>query len=144
MKLGISEIQEAMARSHVDPKQQEQVINHLQEVIKELEAEKEQQNPTPKLKNKFGLLLLDEAGDIKVENLAGFIYQIQEDSDYNTVMDRLRAAVKVFNQTKKGQKNPCKSVLDAFASIAPKILKAEGIIRKSKDLINVQKIDGKI
>ena len=51
MKLGISEIQEAMARSHVDPKQQEQVINHLQEVIKELEAEKEQQNPTPKLKN---------------------------------------------------------------------------------------------
>ena len=144
MKITLQEVSEALARAGVEAKQAEVTLNHLQDVIKELQEDKEQQNPTPKLKNKFGFLLLDEAGDIKVENLAGFIYQIQEDCDFNTSMDRLRAAVKVFNQTKKGLKNPVKSVADAFQVIAPKLLKAEGFIRKSKDLIHVTKINGKL
>jgi len=144
MKLGISEIQEAMARSNVDPKQQEEVINHLQEVIKELEEEKDQQNPTPKVKNKFGVIVLDQLGEIKTENLAALIYQIPENEPYDSVPDRIRAAVKNFNLTKKGQKHPVSSVTEAFQAIAPKILKAEGLLRKTKELVPVLKSSNKI
>ncbi len=59
-------------------------------------------------------------------------------------MDRLNTVIKNFNLTKKGQKNPVTSVLDAFQVIAPKLFKAEGLIRKSKDLIHITKINGKI
>ena len=58
-KLNIAEIQEAMARAAIEPKQQEQVINHLQEVIKELEQDK-LQNQTVKVKNEFGVIIMDE------------------------------------------------------------------------------------
>lgn len=143
MKLGITEIQEALARAEVQPDQQEKVLNHLQEVIKELEAEKEQQNPAPKIKNEFGVIILDENGEIKIDT-AALLYQIPCGEDHNTVFDRLRAAVKEFNLTKKGQKNPITSVLDAFHTIAPKIFKSNGLIRKSKDLVRVIKTNGKI
>ncbi len=142
MKLGISEIQEALARAEVKPEQQERVINHLQEVIKELEQDK-LTNQTPKVKNEFGVLLIDESGEIKIDP-AALLYQIPVGDDHNTVLDRLHASVKEFNLTKKGQKNPIISVLDAFHAIAPKIFKSNGLIRKSKDLVRVIKTNGKI
>jgi hypothetical protein len=142
-KLSISEIQEAMARAKVEPKQQEEVINHLQEVIKEIQEEKHQ-NPTPKLKNKFGVIILDELGEIKVDNIAALIYQIQEDADYNSVPDRISAAIKQFNLTKKGQKHPVKSISEAFGVVAPKLWKAEGILRKTKEIVPVMKTLNKV
>ena len=64
MKITLQEVSEALARAGVTGKPAELTINHLQEVIKELEEEKDQQNPTPKVKNEFGVLILDEHGDI--------------------------------------------------------------------------------
>jgi hypothetical protein len=142
-RLTISEIQEALARAKVEPAKQEEVINHLQDVLKELSDEKEQQNPTPKVKNQFGVIILDENNEIK-SDLAALIYQIKADEDHNTVFDRIRTAVKEFNQTKKGQKNPIKSITEAFQYIAPKIFKNNGIVRKSKDIIRVLKSNNKI
>lgn len=142
MKLTISEVQEALARSNVEPKQQESVINHLQDVLKELDEEKHQ-NPTPKEKNEFGVIILDENGDIKVDT-AALIYQIEVGQDHNTVPDRIRAVVKEFNSTKKGLKNPIKSVTEAFQYIAPKLFKNNGIIRKTKEITRVLKSNNKI
>jgi 4-aminobutyrate aminotransferase-like enzyme len=142
-KLTIAEVQEALARSNVEPKQQESVLNHLQEVIKELEDEKEQQNPTVKVKNEFGVIILDENGDIKVDT-AALIYQIKVGEDHGTVFQRIRDAVKEFNLTKKGLKHPVKSVTEAFQAIAPKIFKNQGIIRKTKEITRVLKTNNKI
>ena len=138
MKLTIAEVQEALTRSKVAPEQQQNVITHLQEVIKELEAEKEQQNPTPKVKNEFGVIILDEHGEIKVDT-AALIYQIAAGEDHNTVFDRLKAAVKEFNLTKKGLKHPVTSITEAFQALAPKMFKSQGLIRKTKEITRVLK-----
>lgn len=144
MKITIAEVQEALARAKVPAKEAGLTIEHLQKVVEELEQEKEQQNPTPKVKNKFGVIILDELGDIKSDNLSALVYQIAEDQDYNTVPARVNAIVKSFNLTKKGQKHPVNSVTEAFQAIAPKIFKAEGIIRKTKEIIPVLKTNNKI
>lgn len=136
-KLNIAEIQEAMARAAIEPKQQEAVINHLQEVIKELEAEKDKDAPAPKLKNKFGVVTL-ENGD------AALLCQIPEPDDLNSIPDRIRATIKEFNATAKGQKNPVKSVIEAFQVIKPKIFKNNGLIKKSKDITQVIKSENKV
>ena len=143
MKLTIAEVQEALTRSKVAPEQQQNVITHLQEVIKELEAEKEQQNPTPKVKNEFGVIILDEHGEIKVDT-AALIYQIAAGEDHNTVFDRLKAAVKEFNLTKKGLKHPVTSITEAFQALAPKMFKSQGLIRKTKEITRVLKTNNKI
>ena len=143
-KLSIAEVQEALARASIVPEQQEKVINHLQDVIQELKDEKEQQNQTPKLKNKFGVIIFDELNEIKTTNLAALVYQIAENEDYNSVPDRIRSAAKEFNQTKKGKKHPINSTTEAFQVIAPKILKQAGLIRKTKEIVPVLKSNNKI
>ena len=143
MKITLQEVSEALARAGVTGKPAELTINHLQEVIKELEEEKDQQNPTPKVKNEFGVLILDEHGDIKVDT-AALIYQIKSGESHDTILDRIRAVVKEFNQTKKGLKAPIKSVTEAFQYIAPKIFKANGVIRKTKEITRVTKTNNKI
>ncbi len=143
-KISIAEVQEALARSKVEPAQQEQVINHLQEVIKELEAEKEQQNPVVKTKNKFGVIILDETGEHIVDNLAALVFQIPETEDYTTVADRLKKVALEFNSTKKGIKNPITTLVDLFQDAKPKMFKNQNVIRKTKDLVPVLKSNGKI
>lgn len=136
-KLDIADIREALKISKIEPQKQQDVLNYLEGVIKNIEDHKDN-NGIVKVKNEFGIIILDEMGEIK-QDLAGLIYQIKVGDSHDDVNQKISNAIKEFNQTKKGIKNPIKSVTEAFKYISPKIWKNNGILRKTKEITRVIK-----
>ena len=143
IKLNIEDVQEAIKLANVTPDQQDKILQHLQQVAAEEKKEKEE-NKLPRQKKEFGVILLDELGEIPTTNISALVYEIPDNVEHDSVIERLAKAVGEHNQTKKGMKTPVKSVSEAFAAIKPKLLKAQGLTRKTKEPVRCLKSNNKI
>jgi len=142
-KINIEDIQEALKIANVTPDQQDKVIEHLQQVAAEEKKEKEE-NKLPRQKTEFGVILIDELGEIKTDNVSALIYQIPDDVEHDSVLERVQKSIQEHNQTKKGIKTPVKSVTEAFNAVKPKTFKNHGLTRKTKEIVRCIKSNNKI
>ncbi len=142
-KISIEDVQSALQAIKVDPKQQEAVLKYLNQVVQEIQEEKEN-NKEPKVKKEFGVLIIDELGEVKTDNISALVYQINVGDDHNEVPNKIRAAVNEFNETEKGKKDPIKSISQAFCYIAPKYFKKYNLVKKTKELCFIIKSNNKL
>ena len=142
-KLSLDDIQEAIKLANVTPDQQDKILQHLQQVAAEEKKEKEE-NKLPRQKKEFGVILIDELNEIKTDNISALVYEIPDNVEHDSVIERLTKAIKEHNQTKKGLKTPVKSVSEAFNVIKPKIFKTQGLTRKTKEPVRCLKSNNKI
>lgn len=144
-KISLDTIAEVLGEEGVDKSKQEKILEHLKDIL-EKEKEERSENKVKKAKPQLGVILVDEAGEYVSDNIGALIYEIGANDKHNDVLANLTKAAKEFNaNTKSGQKNPIKSVTEVFAHVKPKILKANGNIKKrTKEIVRCLVSNNKI
>jgi hypothetical protein len=122
-------------------------------VLKEIQAaaaeEKEERAAAkgPKLKNAFSVLLNDPENVLQGRSFSGWIVQMPEETPQALALDKARAAGHAFNQSKKGRKNPVKTLGEVFADCPRKFWKTDTdtkTVPKTKVQILIQPTDGSL
>ncbi len=97
------------------------------------DAEKE---PKPKLQ--YVLLVSDPNKVIPAgTELVGWMTRIKEDADAGGILDRIFKAIRNFNLSKKGRKNPVKTVGDGLEGVTRKFFKEEEIQIVNKEAVRI-------
>ncbi len=112
-------------------------IEHQAEIV----AEEEKATREPPVKKQFVIVISDPRGLIPEEGFVGWIAQIPEVESPATTMERLERAAFEFNISKKGRKNPAKTVAEACEAVGSKFLKEQEISIKNKIPVTVLKTD---
>ncbi len=134
MKLDISDIQQALKEAQIAPEQQQKVISHLEDVIKELEENK-QENAAPKQKYEFGVILY--APELIGKEYTASVYQVPQNSNHNEVLAKISEAVRTSNEKSKKKKNIIETIGDAFGHLKRKFIKEKNINLKTKQVVTV-------
>lgn len=135
-KISLDEIQAALQVAEVDPDKQDKVLNRLQEVIKELQEEKDN-HKLPRTKNEFGVILYDANNELAGKEFAASIYQIKEGEDHGAVLSKISEAVKEQNESAKKKNNLIDSIGAAFENLKRKFIKEKGVNLKTKIPVRV-------
>jgi hypothetical protein len=100
----------------------------IKRVVEQLRAkaarEKAHKDPTPKQKNQYTVLLLDEDGKLP-EGLTGWICQLPENENPLEAIDRIRDGVIAFNNSRAGRHAPIYRIQDALENLPARFLKRE-------------------
>lgn len=143
-KIALENVQTVLAELKIEPDKQDKILQELQKIIED-EKQDRAENKIKRDKPELGVILIDELNELKIDNISALVYELPANSDHGLVMDNLSKAVKEFNNTKKGQKAPIKSVTEIFQFIKPKILKNNGNIKKKcKEPVRCLKTSNKV
>jgi hypothetical protein len=131
-KVSIEEVNLVLNETALSETEKLKVIQKLEQVIRE---EKENKEPREKSKNQFiGITTGNDVNSAPV-----WIIQAKGEMDHTEVVPLITAAVKDFNQTKKGSKQPIKTIAEAFEHCKKKLMTERGISPKTKEPIIIVK-----
>ncbi|MCH6258044.1 hypothetical protein MLD52_15900 [Puniceicoccaceae bacterium K14] len=123
----------------------------ISKLIKEIEsqqqvvAEEEKATREAPVKKQWVVIVSDPRGTLpEDEDYVGFVAQIPESEDIATTTERLNRAAFEFNISKKGRKNPVKTVAEACQAVGQKFLKEQEIAIKTKLPVTVLRTDNKL
>jgi hypothetical protein len=120
------------------------VIKEQEAVVEEEQAEKEKtKEQNPKVAKKFVFAITSSETPLP-KDLVGFLFQMPEETPTRNIERQISEAAQEFNQTRKGKKNPVKTVGEAVEVISPKIFKNAGVDRKAKVAIEVVSFPNKL
>jgi hypothetical protein len=134
MKVELETVQEVITRI-TDPKIAQKVVDALEKQAREEKAEEaavKEAAKEPKIKKRLAVVITYADQKPNVEDFCAFIVQIPEEANHLQIPEKLQQVAKAFNGTKKGQRNPLKTVGETFESASPKFFKTEGLQSKSK------------
>lgn len=143
MKLSLEDIQSALAEAKIPDTQQNLVIDHLQEVIRELEAEKIA-TKLPSQKNEFGVIIYDKDNVLKGNDFTATVYTIPQGEDHGQVLRKISEAARDQNEAAKRKKTLIESLGEACESLKRKFIKAKNVNLKSKVPVRVLVSDNKL
>lgn len=95
------------------------------ELRKLAEQEKAGRAPAEKPKSQFIVLLDDAEGQFEGKSFLGWVVKMSADLPPQVALDRAKAAGLAYNQSRKGQHTPVKSIREVFAGVARKFWKRE-------------------
>lgn len=121
-------------------------------VLKEIQAaaaeEKEERAAAkgPKLKNQHVLIVSDPNGILSGTHLVGWALTIEEEAAPQAALDRVKLAIKGYNESRKGRKHPAKTLGEGIEATPRKFYKtsnpAEKTLVKNKVPVLVIASDG--
>lgn len=136
--------------ANIDDKTKSDILNQLMQkaqVLKEetlqttdspeqnSESEIEKEN-TPKIKKQWGILISDPLNTISQEYM-GWCFQMDEDENIADATDKIINAAGEFNRSKKGSKNPVKTIGETIMYVPSKFFKEQKIYMKSKEPVYI-------
>lgn len=134
MKVDIDELAKILEKNQVKKEVVVKVINELSIAAEENKAEK---STEPKAKNEFLVLVYDD-GTLAGKELTASVVQIPSGEDAGLTLGKISEAAKEFNtNTRKGRKNPVKTIADALATVSRKFLKKQRVNAKTKEVVRV-------
>ena len=141
-KVDLDIIQMVLDRNSVDARITARIISDLQEELKLEKMEKEQTEPT--VKKKFVFVACDPAGVLEDKELTGYVVQIPEDQSEWTATEKITIAAYEYNRTRKGKRNPVKSISEACEFVPAKFFKDQQIWVKNKEAAFIAPTDNVI
>lgn len=135
-KISLEDLAEALSVAKVEPAKQTLVLNHLQEVINELAAEKAATS-APKQKNEFGVILYSEDDSLNGKEFTASVYSIPQGSDHNQVLYKISSAARESNEAAKKKTHLIETIGQAFQSLKRKWIKDKNVMLKSKIPVRV-------
>lgn len=127
-KIDISEVAEVLKQQKLEPAVVREIIEELKS---RLEPEDDKAEPVPRAKQQYVAVIADATGAIKTD-LTGWVFQIPEDENPGSVVDRIMQAAHDFNASKKGRLLPVKTVGEAVESVGRKFFKNQRLAVKTK------------
>lgn len=117
----------------------------MQDIEMELKAEEEEKaNRPPPIKKQFSILVADNDGNLKDQDLVGWVVQIPEDANLQSAPSKIIQAAYEFNSTPKGRRMPVETIGEACEAVSAKIFKEQNVWIKSKVPVLVVPVDNKI
>lgn len=130
-KIDLDMLQVVLQRNSVDARLTAQIIADLQE---ELKIEKmEEAEREPRTKKKYVFVVSDPEGVLDGRELVGWVVQIPEDQSEFSVEERIFAATYEYNRSKKGRRDPARTVGEACERVPAKMFRAQQIWVKNKE-----------
>tara|TARA_B110000008_G_scaffold269010_1_gene297771 strand:- start:3591 stop:4043 length:453 start_codon:yes stop_codon:yes gene_type:complete len=117
----------------------------MQDIEMELKAEEEEKaNRPPPTKKQFSILVADNDGNLKDQDLVGWVVQIPEDANLQSAPSKIIQAAYEFNSTPKGRRMPVETIGEACEAVSAKIFKEQNVWIKSKVPVLVVPVENKI
>jgi hypothetical protein len=136
MKIDIEEVISALQVAKIDKTQQGTVLNYLQDVAKEIEAQK-QAEKLPNKKNEWGVILFSNVEGLKDDNFTAAIYQIPVGADHGLVLGKVSQAARDQVLAAKRKKYPISTMGEAVVNVKRKFLKEKNVNIKTKQTVRV-------
>lgn len=137
MKLSLEEIQRVISSKIKDAEIEKAILQDLQKIVEEKQEEKESVK-TPKAKNEYAVVVLDEKGDLKDKLSTAYVIQYKSGDDVALSLSKITKAAKEQNsKMKKFIKNPLESMVDVFSNLKRKYLKPENVLIKTQEPVRI-------
>lgn len=124
MKIDLEDINSVLSDLEgegVDVRITNKVRKAIDERLKEIEEEKEDEVKEPRVKSQFVIVCSDEQYDLPVRDASLWIMKVPEDKDHTTIESDLNIAAVNFNEfDRKAKKNPIKGLVDALRTLKKK------------------------
>jgi len=140
-KISIEDVQQALNDAGVEKEKQQNILEHLVQVVKE-EKEERENSSLPKQKNEFGVILY--APDLVGKEYMASIYQIPQGGDHGLVLSKISDAAREQNVTAKRKKYSFIDLAGAIFGLKRKFLKDRNVSTKTKEPVRVLISDNKL
>lgn len=141
-KIDVEIVKRVLERNELDIRTMNQVLQDIQEVIREEEQAKDEKPPP--VKKQFVLLVSDPNGHLDGIDLTGWVTQIPEDDSPITVTERITKGAYEFNASPKGRRLPVQTIGEACESVPARFFKEFNVWVKSKEPLLVITTDNQI
>lgn len=138
MKIDLDTVKSALLEAKIDKDKINLITRNLEVMAEEEKSEREAEKG-PKAKNEFLVVLPIFDETMKPEDYTAYVVTQKENEDAGLLLSRISDAARLFNETKKGKKNPFVSLVDVFGHIKRKFVKdvPGGINIKTKEPVRV-------
>ncbi len=130
-KVDLDLLQFVLEKNSVDARLSAQILSDIQEQIKLEKMEAEEREPA--VKKKYVFVASDPEGVLDGKELVGWVVQIPEDQSEFSVEERIFAATCEYNRSKKGHREPAKTVGEACERVPAKLFREQKIWVKNKE-----------
>jgi len=143
-KIDLDTLKEIL-RDHVEDTTQAQILKEINQVLIEKEEVKEKDKPEKIEKKSIVILTSLPTGTNPkdLESVTGFYTEIPLEDHIGNTAEKLKNAQSTYHQSKKGKKNPAKTIGDLLEFASSKTLKGEGIHKKPKGALEFVYIPNK-
>lgn len=139
-KVDLDLIAEVLKSNEIDPQVVSKIMHQIEEEIRR-EAEINEATKEPPVKKQFVIVLSDPRNEVPVDDLVGWVVQLQEMDSPLTTMERIKKSAYEFNNSKKGRKYPVNSIGEACEAVPAKFLKEQNIAIKTKLPVTIVRTD---
>lgn len=144
-KVSIDDVISALRDSGAAQEVVKSTLEKLHQVVQEEQADKQK---TPKSKNQFVAVTIDDTGRLAGLDIPIFIAQIEEEAPPQAFIDRIQAAANAYHGSRKGRKKPVKTKGEAISCIPRKFWKTENEMEKTliktRETIPLLVVDGSL
>lgn len=141
-KIDIDTVRKVLQRNDVDMETISQVLEDLE--IELGGNENEAAPAMPIQKKQYVMLISDPEGRFSGDLFTGWVLQIPEDQSPLEVTAQLIRSAYEYNQSKRGQREPVKTIADVCEIVPAKFLKAQNVWVKTKEPILVVHTDNTV
>lgn len=127
MSLKIEEIAAALRENEIPTNKIRAIVESLQQTEENKKVEKEK-GP----KKEYVL--------IQANSDTGFAVQIEASEDAGETLNKIRAAARAYNNSRKGQKTPVRTISEAISVLPAKFLVESAVWRKTKEPVRTLSI----
>ncbi|MDR0340349.1 MAG: hypothetical protein LBH53_02175 [Puniceicoccales bacterium] len=141
-KVDIELVRKVLQRNDIDYEIISQILGDLE---LEVSSGDEADGPgLPPVKKQFVILVSDPEKKFAAELFTGWVLQIPEDKSPLEVNGQLIRAAYEFNRSRKGSREPARTITDVCEIVSPKILRAQSLWVRTKEPVLVVRTDNRI
>ncbi len=140
-KIEVNKVAEICKKNAVEPATLRKIVEEMNLAVQPDGAEGDK---PPAVKKQFVVLLSDPDGKMPKHDFVAHVLQIPENESPATTQDRIFRSSYDYNNTKKGQLMPVKTVGEAIENVPAKFFKEADVWVKTKTPVLVLKTDNQI
>ncbi|MDR2030498.1 MAG: hypothetical protein LBP65_03485 [Puniceicoccales bacterium] len=141
-KVDVDVVRRVLQRNDVDGDVIAQVLEDLEMEVSS-DGDGKPELPPP-VKKQFVILVSDPDGKFQEDLFTGWVLQIPENQSPMEIGARLIRAAHDFNQSKKGARDPAKSITDVCEIVPAKVLRNQQVWVRTKEPVLLIRTDNRI
>ncbi len=139
-KVEIDLVAEILKENELDAATVDRIVRQIAKAA-EKAADEAAADRDPVAKKQWVMIVSDPEGELPDTDMVGWVVQIPENVSPATATERIIKAAHVFNTTRRGRKQPAKSIAEACEVVAAKLFKEEHVFIKTKLPVTVLTTD---
>lgn len=125
-------IEQALNSNAIDIHTKIKILDKIEELIR-IAKEEASKDKDKKIQKKYVFIACDPENILESRNLTGYVVQIPADESEFCVERKISEAAYEYNRTRKGQRNPVKTIAEACEFVPARFFKDQDVWVKNKE-----------